>query len=161
MLTDLECVKVFSKVDVLEVAKELDIAVDISIPYSKIFNLIVSDLHDKGVPEIDKNVSDLLGSFLVTVGFIDEDGNLIDEDGKEEEEKPKPPCWSFYSEYDPSCQGCGVKLYCKKARIANRPECFGRYDRNDDNCKQCLELTECNKIQLSLAKKAGIKTKGE
>jgi len=157
MITDLECVKVFSKDDILDVAKELEIAVDISIPYSKVFNLVVNDLMENGVPEIDNDVSDLLGSFLVTTGFIDEEGNLMEDDGKEEEDKPKPPCWSFYSEYDPSCQGCGVKIDCGKARIANRPECFGRYDNSDDNCKQCLELTECNKIQLSLTKKAGTK----
>jgi len=154
MLTDLECVKVFTKEDILSVAKELEIAVDISIPYSKVFNLVVNDLQDKGVPEIDDSVSDLLGSFLVTVGFIDEYGNLIEEDiiGKEENEIPKPPCWSFYSEYDPSCQGCGVKVMCGKARIMNRPECFGRYDNGDDNCQQCLELVECKKYQKSKSK---------
>jgi len=149
MLTDLECVKIFSKEEILGVAKELDITVDISIPYSKIFSLVVNDLREKGVPEIDNNVSDTLGSFLVTAGFIDEEGNLIESETGKEDDKPKPPCWSFYSEFDPSCHGCGVKDICSKARVMNRPECFGRYAQNDDNCKQCLELTECSKIKQS------------
>jgi len=145
MLTDLEMIRLFSKEEILDVAKELEIAVDISIPYSKIFNLIMNDIVDKGVPEIDENVSDLLASFLCSVGFINEDGSLVDRDNRKEEDKPKPPCWSFFSEFDPSCQGCGVKHPCSKARVMNRPECFGRYEQNDDNCKQCLELSECSK----------------
>jgi len=150
MLTDLDCVKIFEKPELLEIAKELDIAIDISVPYTKIYGLIMDDIKDKGVPEIDESISDLLGSFLVTVGFVDEDGNLLEINSEgEEEEQIKPPCWSFHSEYDPACQGCKVKGRCELARITNRPECFGRYEATDDNCKQCLELTECNKIQFA------------
>jgi hypothetical protein len=154
MLSDLDCVKIFQKPELLEIAKELDIAVDISIPYSKTYNLIMNDIKEKGVPEIDDNISELLGAFLVTVGFIDEEGNLLDMESDGEEEIQKPPCWSFFSEYDPACQGCKVKGYCESARKANRPECFGRYDEQDDNCKQCLEMTECIKTQKAGNKKS-------
>lgn len=143
--------KKFSKEEILEVARELDLKVKLGDRSSLVLEKIMGDLEAHGVPETD-DCSELLFEFLVTADFVDEDGNLLGE-GEEEEDSSeetvelevvKPECFSFADKRDPACNRCVLLLECAEVRIRNRPSCYGRlFDRSAEECKVCIEAPFC------------------
>jgi len=152
----------FKKVELVEVAKDLDIKIDPRRQSNRqISKEILKDLEANGVPEVD-DCSDLTNELLFVAGYIDEQGELIEEVDIEqddedeevevvEEDLPEklPPCFTFADERDPACKRCKVKIPCLEQRIINRPPCFGRYyNKHAEECEGCMEAVNCKPLSL-------------
>ena len=144
----------FNKQELITVAKELDIETQ-GKQSSTLVKLSLADLEGTGVPELD-DCTDLMMEFLLAAGYINEDGEFLEEgeevepessdetDEDEIDEADYPECFSLADERDPACNRCRLLEICKEARINNRPECFGQmYDANVDECKVCIEAPFC------------------
>jgi hypothetical protein len=113
--------------------------------------MVISNIEEDGVPEME-GISDTLAEFLHVCGFVDEDGNIIeDEESVDEEEEtveeiPDWMCFGYADSRDPACGKCKLYDRCKTTRIANRPECFGiSYNENAPECRECIEAPFCKK----------------
>lgn len=139
----------FKKGELLEIAKELDLNLAVSVRSKEIVEAVFADFKENGLPEPD-SVSDMLFEFLVSAEFIDENGNVLsDEQGEEGaiDDADLPVCFSFADERDPSCKECRVLVLCGKERIKNRPPCYGKlYLATDEQCKACIEALPCSQI---------------
>lgn len=146
--------KEFRKVEFHDIAVELEIDVPLEYRILEVIRKIVDSLDTDGVPE-SVDCSELLSSFLLVAGYIDENGNLIedDEDTDKGDEKEtiseetvieKPRCYSLADDRDPSCARCKLLDDCMISRLAKRPECFGiLWDPKNEECKSCFELYKC------------------
>lgn len=163
----------FTKDELLQVARELGIVVDISVMYRNILNTVINDLEENGIPEPD-DCSELMLEFLYVLDYIDEEGEPILEvyveeeeweDGEEEESvdeeydieqiKKEVHCFSYADSLDPSCNRCKVFDLCMKAREELRPDCFGTYSDTDPDCAACLEMSLCKQITKERIKEHG------
>ena len=148
--------KEFNKSEIIKIAKELDLAVKVSQSAKVITNAILADINKEGVPDIDS--SELMDEFLYVAGYIDDDGNLKEEDDEQiedvstqvnevEEVDQKPDCFTFADERDPACKKCKLVRECVVARIDNRPACFGQFfDDTAEECKVCIEAPLCSQV---------------
>ena len=148
--------KEFNKSEIIKIAKELDLAVKVSQSAKVITNAILADINKEGVPDIDS--SELMDEFLYVAGYIDDDGNLKEEDDEQiedvstqvnevEEVDQKPDCFTFADERDPACKKCKLVRECVVARIDNRPACFGQFfDDAAEECKVCIEALLCSQV---------------
>ena len=143
--------KEYRKQEIMTLAEELELSKRGSA--GTIMEKVIWDLEDKGVPD-ESECSELMSDFLLASGFVDEDGNIIEDDEDEEEElddeplviEKNPECFAFADDRDPACNKCKFKESCMVARINDRPECFGElFDRNSEECQGCLEVTFCKK----------------
>lgn len=147
----------FSKKELLDVAKELEITATGSETTRSLSAVILKDLEENGIPEDLSEVSDALYELLVTAEYIDENGNVIEDEtvseGESEsvavtvvDEIPDWLCFSYADPRDPSCNKCKLYDPCWKKRVEKRPACFGkRYDRTDPECQSCIEAPYCMK----------------
>jgi hypothetical protein len=139
----------FEKQELLDVAEQLEIPSDGSAKV--LTQRILDDIKASGVPEANE-CSDLVFEFLVAAEIIDEDGNTIEKEEKEEEETDTlpdnlPECYTFADRRDPACQRCRVVKVCEEQRISNRPECFGLLHSDvAEECKVCIEAPQCSVI---------------
>jgi len=130
----------FSKPELLEVAKELDLESKSTDQARNIIRNIISDLDKQGIPD-EEECSDLMYEFLVAAEFIE-----VEEEEEPDEVEPikLPECFGFEDNKDPACGKCRVKDQCIKERTANRPECFGLlFSKNAEECRVCLEASFC------------------
>ena len=143
--------KVINKSRLIGIAGELDLDVS-SMNVRQIVLVIANDLEANGIPE-DQDCSDELYDFLVDADYIDEDGNILEEQEgddevtdveEEHEEEDVPECFTYAEQKDPACARCKLYDACYKERIASRPACFGiHWDMNSEECKICLEFGAC------------------
>jgi len=146
--------KQFNKSEVIEIAGELELKTKVTQSAKVMTNMILDDLNDEGVPE---ECSELMNEFLYAAGYIDEDGDLIEEEEDEqiedvstqiedvEEVDQVPDCYTFADERDPACKKCKLVRECVLARIDNRPVCFGQFfDDKVEECKACIEAPLCS-----------------
>lgn len=147
--------KQFNKSEVIEIAGELELKTKVTQSAKVMTNMILDDLNDEGVPE---ECSDLMNEFLYAAEYIDEDGDLIEEEEDEqiiksgnvlvedaEEIDQVPDCYTFADERDPACKKCKLVRECVLARIDNRPVCFGQFfDDKVEECKACIEAPLCS-----------------
>lgn len=144
-----DIVKRFGKSNLINVAEELGIEVGSSVRAVKLVEIIEDDLYTNGVPE---DMSEVLEDLAFVLGFIDEDGNLIDDEDDEEEEEvieegDLPGCWGYADDRDPACNKCKIYDMCMKERIALRPPCFGKmYDSHSPECECCIEALDCKQM---------------
>ena len=141
-----EVAKQFTKKELHAIAGELAVEVQLGTNSKALVDAIIKSLDTDGVPEFD-DCSDTLAEFLLAAEYIDEEGNLLEEETDEdviEEEAVKPECFGYQDDRDPACERCKVLSACKKEKARTRPECFGvRYKVNDPECQICLEYGEC------------------
>ncbi len=147
--------KEFNKSEIIKVANELDVKAKVTQSAKIITNTILDNLNDEGVPE---ECSELMDEFLYVAGYIDDDGNLKEEDDEQiedvstqvnevEEVDQKPDCFTFADERDPACKKCKLVRECVVARIDNRPACFGQFfDDTAEECKVCIEALLCSQV---------------
>lgn len=147
----------FSKTELIKLARELGLKeiAQSDVNSGKIVSQLLKDLDANGIPETDgpDACSDLMFEFLVVAEYVDENGNLLEEEESEpekEEQKAEPvklpECFSYADERDPSCTKCKVLVMCKKARLDSRPECFGKlFSEHEPECAVCLEAVLCKK----------------
>lgn len=141
----------FNKEELINIAKELE------LPHknrqaSTLVKYILEDVEKNGVPEAD-DCSDVALEFLLAAGYIDEEGNLLDDEYEPDEEvedleelSKTHECYTLADERDPACNRCKLLVICKQSRLDNRPECFGQlYDVNAEECKACIEAPFCSK----------------
>lgn len=145
--------KQFNKSEMIDIAKEIELKVKANQSVKVITNMILDDINNLGVPD---ECSDLMNEFLYAGGYINEEGNLIEEEEDEqiedvsiqedvEEIDQVPDCYTFADERDPACKRCKLTIECVQARIDNRPECFGQlFDERFEECKVCIEATFCS-----------------
>ena len=145
--------KEFNKSEIIDVAKELELSTKVTQSAKVITNMILDDLNDEGVPE---ECSELMDEFLYVAGYIDDDGNLKEEDDEQIEDVStqvgeaeviiqEPDCYTFADERDPACKKCKLVRECVLARVDNRPVCFGQFfDDTSEECKVCIEAPLCS-----------------
>jgi D-alanyl-D-alanine carboxypeptidase len=149
--------KEFNKSEIIEIAKELELETKVTQSAKVMTNMILDDLNDEGVPE---ECSELMNEFLYVAGYIDDDGDLLEEEEDEqiedvstqvdevkeaEEVDQKPDCFTFADERDPACKKCKLVRECVLARVDNRPLCFGQFfDDTAEECKVCIEAPLCS-----------------
>ncbi len=149
--------KQFNKSEIIKIAKELDLTVKVSQSAKVITNAILADINKEGVPDSDN--SELMDEFLYAADYIDEDGNLMEEEEEDEQTEDvdtqedevtlstdqRPDCFTFADERDPSCKRCKLVRECVLARIESRPACFGQFfDERVEECKACIEAALCS-----------------
>jgi len=150
--------KEFNKSEIIEVAKELELSTKVTQSAKVITNMVLDDLNDEGVPE---ECSELMDEFLYVAGYIDDDGNLLEEEEEDEQiedvstqvdeakevDQTPPGCYTFADERDPACKKCKLVRECVLARIDNRPLCFGQFfDDTAEECKVCIEAPLCSQV---------------
>lgn len=145
----------FQKRELISIAQEMDLTVDIGTRASDIVAAIYADIEENGVPDTsDESLSDTLLEFLVAAEYIDENGNVIgEEDEQEISDDELPTCFTYADERDPSCQKCRVFDKCMAERVKSRPKCFGKlYKSTDEQCAACLEALPCSLIVIKIQK---------
>lgn len=143
--------KQFTKPELVKVGKELSLELDPTFTSRQVVDLVAKDLEINGVPEVN-GASDLMGEFLIAGEWIDEKGNLIQDQRQSEEaiieedvvDDVKPECYGFEDSRDPACKQCRLQGECNKQRVANRPECYGKaFSKNAPECAICIEAGSC------------------
>lgn len=146
--------KEFTKREIVKIVRELGMKPDRSIRSAQLITTITDDLLENGIPE-PQDMSDELFEFLLTIEWINDDGDIIyeEEGGADEEDKEPvvdldevdlPACFGFADSRDPACKRCKVFDLCMKERLSVRPECFGLlFDENHPECQACLEANFC------------------
>lgn len=145
-----EIVKRFGKKTLLGMCEELGVEVRSSVRAADLVDIIDDDLDENGVPE---EMSEELEDLAFVLGYIDEDGNLIEPDDTEGEKEQEevidgelPDCYGYADGQDPACKKCKIFDLCMAERIALRPACFGTmYDNNSPECHGCIEAMECKR----------------
>lgn len=142
----------FKKDELLSVAAELGLKISQEIPIRAVTQAIIDDLTENGIPEDLGEVSDTLYQFLVVAEYIDDDGNILEEEEENEEsdeveeDVPDWLCFGYADSRDPACNKCTLYSRCTQVRISNRPECFGiSYNQNEPECQMCIEAPFCKK----------------
>jgi hypothetical protein len=147
----------FKKQELLGVAKELEISIQGNENTRALSAIILKDLEENGIPEDILSVSDIMFELLVTAEYIDEDGNLLEENAETaveevpaeaaevvEQEIPDWICFSYADPRDPACNKCNLYDACWIRRIELRPACFGKeYNAGHPECQACLEAPYC------------------
>jgi len=101
-----------------------------------------------------------MDEFLYVAEYIDDEGNLLEEEEDEqiedvstqveeakEVDQTPPDCYTFADERDPACKKCKLVRECVLARIDNRPLCFGQFfDDTAEECKVCIEAPLCSQV---------------
>jgi hypothetical protein len=152
----------FKKKEILNIAEELGLSKSVDSASSDVISNILDNLDGEGIPESD-DCSDLMFEFLVAAEYIDEEGNILEEEEDEVEQKTEdikeiqlPECFTFEDDRDPSCMKCRVKEECNTERINHRPECFGiAYSDKAEECIACLEASFCKAAVQSIQKERG------
>lgn len=114
---------------------------------------IMTDLHERGVP--DGELSDLLFDICILLGFLDEDGNELEQEGgttDQDAELPDvlPQCWGYADGANVACKRCSIMIACQEVRKKSRPICFGKsYSSESAECSICLEWEECQEALVS------------
>ena len=153
-------IKSFSKPELIEIAHDIGIKNVPDQTSSQLVTAINDDLYLNGVPEWADLQNDATLSYLVSAGFCDGNGNLIDPTIEEvkpttsevktdvvTEDAPKPPCFGFEDSRDPACQRCKIATICAQKREKKTPECYGvLFDKNDAQCQSCMVAYKCSKI---------------
>jgi len=149
--------KEFNKSEIIEIANELDLKTKVTQSAKIMTNMILGDLNDEGVPE---ECSELMDEFLYVAEYIDDEGNLLEEEEDEqiedvstqveeakEVDQTPPDCFTFADERDPACKKCKLVRECVLARVDNRPLCFGQFfDDTAEECKVCIEAPLCSQV---------------
>lgn len=143
----------FKKDELLSVAKELEVNITPEKAIRVVTQTILDDIQANGVPEDISEISDTLFEFLMVAGYIDEDGNILEDEEEttedtvdEEDEVPDWLCYGYADSRDPACNKCSLMDKCTLVRISNRPECFGiAYAPNEPECQICIEAPFCRK----------------
>jgi len=153
MLKSSEILQEFNKSELLEILQELGIVYEIHTMARDLIQSILNDLNESGLPDPlnEKECSELLYNFMWIAGYIDEDGNILNEEEEADNEIKKPvkeeqlpPCWGFEDDRDPSCNRCKLQDLCRQQKINTKPECFGRlYDMSAHECQMCLVASYC------------------
>lgn len=137
---------------------------------------IITGIRKDGIPDAPvgklSSGQELLEEFLFIAGYVDEDGNLVDESNlppelvgdvigskrlsleqfmQKENISTKPDCFSFADDKDVNCPGCKLYPYCAEIRLANLPQCFGlMWDPAIVDCvEQCIEAPFCKDVSLA------------
>jgi len=143
--------RLFKKSELQEIAQELDIDIG-RLNTRQLVLAIVNDIEDQGIPDTD-DCSELLFEFLLNVDFIDEDGEILEEQKPEQvpvlleegESVENPECFSFAEIRDPACKRCTIYDRCLEARERARPACFGKsYSAQSEECRACIEANACS-----------------
>lgn len=151
----------FKKKELLEISEELGLEYTVDSRSSEMAGGILANLDQNGIPEAD-DCSDLMFEFLVAAEYMDEEGNILEEEENEVEKTEEvkeivlPECYTFEDDRDPSCMKCRVKDACKVERINHRPECFGiSYFDKAEECVACLEASFCKVAVQSIQTERG------
>jgi hypothetical protein len=163
-LTKSDIAKRFGKAAILSIAKdELGIDINPSEHIYAVIEKIVADIEEQGVPDSSECNDDLF-DLLIALGYIDEDGNPIEE-GSEPETKQKgdvelpdtlPGCWSRGEMDNSACRNCKILQPCLEAREKNKKNrvCFGvLYKEADENCRICLDWKDCREQSANITGK--------
>lgn len=139
---------------------------------------IITCIRKDGIPDppVGKLSSgqELLEEFLYIAGYVDEEGNLVDESNlppeltgdtigpkrltleqfmQKENIVAKPACFSFADDEDVNCSGCPLYPYCAEERLAKLPPCFAlMWDPTNSDCvepERCIEAPFCKEAALS------------
>ena len=108
---------------------------------------IAADIHEQGMP--DGKLSDELFDLLIALGFMDEDGNEIEQKGgtaAQDDELPDklPQCWGYADPDNIACKRCSIMVACYKLREQTRPICYGKtFSSKSPECSICLEWKYC------------------
>jgi len=159
----------FSKEELLAIAEELEIKLPkgMGTMARGIIQSVYANLDKEGVPDAtfggslatdEDEVSELLFDFLLAAEYVDEDGNILEDDETEEkggdaeeiEELPDdlPECFGYAEIKDPACRKCKIYNLCAIERIGTRPECFGvLFKLQDEECLSCIEANECQQAR--------------
>jgi len=150
----------FGKKKLLLVAADLEIGVDPSKRINEVIDILLDDIDENGVPDVSLDDDTLFG-FLLFLQYIDEDGNLIDDDAVDDPEEEddtadedpvqEPPieraCFGYSEpDYVPACAACQVNDACARKRdeIVAGMYCFGRlYDSGHEQCSNCTLWRIC------------------
>ncbi len=137
---------------------------------------IISSISKNGIPDAPvgklSSGQELLEDFLYVAGYIDKDGNLVDESNlpseltgdiigpkrlsleqfmQKENIATKPDCFSFADDGDVNCSCCRLYPFCAEKRLSSLPQCFGlMWDSAIVDCvKHCIEAPFCKDVVLS------------
>lgn len=137
---------------------------------------IITSIRKSGIPDTPvgklSSGQELLEEFLFIAGYVDEDGNLVDESSRpaeltgdvfgpkrltleqfmqKENISKKPDCFSCADDADVNCSGCKLYPYCAEKRLARLPPCFGLlWDPTNSDCtmENCIEAPFCKEVVL-------------
>lgn len=148
-----EIARGFRKDELISLCQELGIEFELHEMSRDIVKKLISDLDVNGIPD-PYECSELMFNFMFNLGYIDEEGNVLEdkeaqpnevENVKPEEPKVKyPPCWGHEDERDPACRRCKVQQICREYTQSIRPVCFGKlFDSSSEDCKNCLVAGLC------------------
>jgi len=151
----------FSKEELIAIANEMAISLPkgVGTMARGIIQIVYRDIEANGVPDAtdEEEVSELLFDFLLAAEYVDEDGNVLEDDetedeegGNDEEELPEglPECFGYAESKDPACRKCQIFDNCHKERKETRPECFGiLFKLQDEECLSCIEANDCQKTK--------------
>jgi len=155
-----ELMRQFTKKELLGMAEELGLGVDAHMNSKSLIKAIMHDLEENGIPA-EEDCSAVLEEFLVAAGFIDESGDIVeddedndddyDEEDVEEEETEyvelRPQCFSYHSSRDPACRKCKIADECEKERLRILSKCYGKsFDQHSEECKSCMENMTCREL---------------
>jgi len=155
-----DLVKRFGKSAIYSICEELGLEADTSVHVFRMLESIESDLDENGIPEVD-DCSDDLYDMLIAIGYIDEEGELIDiQEGGATQPVSKgdlpdtlPDCWGCVDEDDLACGRCTLHDKCivERGRLIDGLECFGvMYEPKVKECSICLYWKLCEKEQKSI-----------
>ena len=149
--------KDYKKAELLSIARELELDVSVQQRAVSLSKMILKDLEDNGIPDTE-DCSDELYELLVMAKYIDDDGNITEDDEEdlsenndteevEDTTQGLPECYSLADSRDPACSRCRVYDDCLKSRISNHPDCFGKlYEKHSEECGVCIEAPQCKII---------------
>lgn len=137
---------------------------------------IIASIQKDGIPDppVGKLSSgqELLEEFLFIAGYVDEEGNIVDESDLpseltgdvvgskrltleqfmlKENIAKEPDCMSFADDADVNCPACKLYPYCAEKRLARLPPCFGLlWDPTNSKCANdnCIEAPFCKEVVL-------------
>lgn len=161
MMSDRDLAKRFGKSSLLAVAEELEIDISESTRVPDIVAAIRSDMETNGI--IDGEVSDVMYDVMIAMEFIDQEGNIPEDQLAEskdlpEEEEPqdeaqtdRPKCFGWGDpKHDPACARCKVGTACHEHTMSTTVRqlpCWGQYEADADECTLCILWRMCKEVQ--------------
>ena len=145
----------FEKSELIEIAKELDLTMSDGQSALIIIEAIRKSLREEGIPA-EEDCSDLLDDFLFVAGYIDESGEIIDEDADGGElgnvvdstRITSQDTFVVHTE-----QGDGVierdTHFVVDGKEVRKPPCYGFAEERDPACKRCRVFEYCQKVRMA------------
>lgn len=145
----------FEKLELVAVAEELELVVQDGQSTLSIIEAIRKSLREEGIPA-EEDCSDLLDDFLFVAGYIDEAGNIVDEDPEGGELGNVVDSARIVSEDKlvvHTEMGDGVvereTHFIVDGKEVPKPQCYGFAEERDPACKRCRVMEYCKKERLA------------